>query len=203
LNRLLTWIGRKERIALDRRPREPVRYMTLDDYEKVRRHLDPPLRRLADAAIYTGARVGELFCLTPASLRDNGRSVWIEWQLRRDTGEVSEIKNRAPHKAMIWPRGRERVAAWLATSTDERRELRWLKHAELLERACLAAGVPPVTFHDLRHCYAIAMVRSGVTLHTVAQFLGDTIAVVDEYYTGFVPGSDDIDAVEACIRRST
>lgn len=57
-------------------------------------------------------------------------------------------------------------------------------------RAGLVAGrTDPrgVTFHTLRHTFASWLVRRGVDLYTVAQLLGDTLAVVEATYAHLSP----------------
>lgn len=60
----------------------------------------------------------------------------------------------------------------------------------IVERAGLVAGrADPrgVTFHTLRHTFASWLVRRGVDLYTVAQLLGDTLAVVEATYAHLSP----------------
>lgn len=61
----------------------------------------------------------------------------------------------------------------------------------LLRRACLAAGVPVVTPHGLRHSGATIAVAQGVPLHAVMQRLGHSnIALTANLYSHASPEAD-------------
>lgn len=60
---------------------------------------------------------------------------------------------------------------------------RWPNARRDLARACKRAGVPVVTWNDLRRTFASLLVRSGVAPHVVARLLGHTTtAMVDRVY---------------------
>jgi integrase len=62
--------------------------------------------------------------------------------------------------------------------------------SEIVQRAGLVTGRKDprgVTYHTLRHTFATHLVSSGVDLYTVAQLLGDTLAVVEETYAHLLP----------------
>jgi len=43
---------------------------------------------------------------------------------------------------------------------------------DLIERYAAAAGVPRITFHDLRHTYATAALEGGVAMKVVSERIG-------------------------------
>jgi len=49
-----------------------------------------------------------------------------------------------------------------------------------------------VTFHDLRRTFASLLVSKGVSLFKVAQWLGDTIEVVEGTYAHLIQQDDEI-----------
>jgi integrase len=56
-------------------------------------------------------------------------------------------------------------------------------------RACKAAGLEDVSFHELRHTYASALVNNKCPLPVVAQQLGHTDSrMVERHYGHLVPG---------------
>jgi len=55
-----------------------------------------------------------------------------------------------------------------------------------------AAGLPPATFHSLRHSHATALLQSGVSVRTVAQRLGHASPTVTmQVYSHLLPGDDE------------
>jgi integrase len=52
-----------------------------------------------------------------------------------------------------------------------------------------AAGLPRIVPHALRHRFAIDALDRGYTIHQVADWLGDTSAVVEKVYANFLPTS--------------
>lgn len=54
-----------------------------------------------------------------------------------------------------------------------------------------AAGLPPATFHSLRHSHATALLQAGVPIKTVSQRLGHSSATVTlRVYSHVLPGDD-------------
>jgi integrase len=55
-------------------------------------------------------------------------------------------------------------------------------------RARAAAGLPPVRFHDLRHCAATLMLAEGVPLAVISRWLGHSgIVITAAHYAEVVP----------------
>jgi len=75
---------------------------------------------------------------------------------------------------------------WLAVAVELKQAMRKpSRGSKVMRAACKAANVPEITFHDLRHCYAIHLLRLGRELTDVALALGDGMEVTQRYYTGF------------------
>lgn len=146
--RLVRWRPNKKS-KKERRP-----FLCLTDFQKILGHLPEFCKPLAVAAYYTGARQGELRCLTLGQLDLKGRMIRLT---SADTKEASAkriplrkevvkalkkvLKQRSPH-----------------VSTD----MVFLKDGLPLERhhlkrawegARAAAGFPNLRFHDLRHTW--------------------------------------------------
>jgi integrase len=63
-----------------------------------------------------------------------------------------------------------------------------------LDRALVAAGLPPMTVHDLRHTAASLAVRSGASVKAVQKMLGHASAAMTlDVYTDLF--DDDLDAL--------
>lgn len=166
------------RIAVNHSPRT-----IFLDRQECRRLLEactPALRKLVQAALYTGCRVGELGALR---VEDVGYQVY---------GVRIAAFKRSPSRFVFLPD--EGMAFFLACCdgksprdpvflSDKGRP--WKKqHTGLFRRAVSVAGLPSeFVFHGLRHTYASDLVRQGVPLDIVAKQLGhsNTITVSNTY----------------------
>jgi integrase len=66
-----------------------------------------------------------------------------------------------------------------------------------LERACKAARLAPLTFHELRHTYASRLVMNGAPLPVVARQLGHSDTRMVEKHYGHMAPSYVADTVRA------
>ena len=80
----------------------------------------------------------------------------------------------------------------MATHTNLRRC--WRKP---FKRAAKEIGVPTLRIHDLRHLYAIALVRRGIDLPTVQAVLGHTSLLSTLRYAEYMDGSAPFRAARA------
>ncbi len=74
---------------------------------------------------------------------------------------------------------------------------------ELMKKYCMIAfpkdSSKHLTFHALRHCYAINLLTKGVSMSLVAQSLGNTLSVCQQHYLGFELTNDSIAAIKSII----
>jgi integrase len=59
-----------------------------------------------------------------------------------------------------------------------------------IRRLSIAAGLPPLTPHGLRHAFASAALAARVPVEVVAARLGNTARVVQEVYSHVIPADD-------------
>jgi integrase len=59
-----------------------------------------------------------------------------------------------------------------------------------VERLSIAAGLPRLTPHGLRHSFATAALKARVPVEVVAARLGNTARVVQEVYQHVIPADD-------------
>ncbi|MCC7405816.1 MAG: hypothetical protein IT288_15555 [Bdellovibrionales bacterium] len=59
-----------------------------------------------------------------------------------------------------------------------------------------------MTFHAIRHCYAIHLISRGVSMSLVAQLLGNSLSVCRRHYAGFELTTDSIEAINTIMKRS-
>jgi integrase len=67
------------------------------------------------------------------------------------------------------------------------------RFGEEWRRACRAAGVPGVRFHDLRHTFASTLLSRGVSVKAVADWLGHSSATITlSTYAHLMPADEDV-----------
>jgi integrase len=158
------------------------------------------------AAIYTGARMGELYGLTWPDVSLDGGRLTIRRSYDRDYTKSKKIRRvpinrqlsiilrewakRCPSKELVFPK---------PDGTLRPRERPPAAFAEHLT----GARCHLITFHDLRHTAASHMVMAGMHLRTVQKILGHSTIQVTERYAHLAPDfmSTDIDRLSLDISR--
>lgn len=139
--------------------------MTHDQVEKLTAHASEQVRAAIWLALYTGCRRGEILKLRPADIGPD--TILIR------AGNTKTLKTRTV--PIVGP------------------ARRWLEYVPLqitfeglktgFRRAREAAGMPEVTFHDLRRSCGTLMIQAGVDLYVVSAILGhSTVTVTQKHY---------------------
>lgn len=182
------------------RVREPVAMVKhIDEHElemvlaKIKERY---LQTMVRMAFYSGCRQGELFALEPYHWKGGGQ-VQVLTQILRN-GEEGSTKNRV-----------ERVTAFTGPEKvyDEWVKIKqWItprqRHNASVDFKKVCREVFPddktkwLTFHDLRHCYAVSLALAGISIGHIARCLGNSEMVCEKYYTRFVQKSDTIDMIQ-------
>jgi len=200
LNQLLRFAGRDFTLRKVKAVRADVPFLTWDELKTVLPHLPSDhWRLLAKVAWVTGCRVGEIFALSAASLKP--KYLFVTAQIDKD-GKRRETKTRSERKASILmqEQGRQCVTEWLAIPSGVRVALRSERHSTVFKRACKKAfpkePLKLCKFHDLRHSYAIDLIGKGVPISLVSQAMGNSVAVCEKHYSGFVLQDEGIDTIQ-------
>jgi integrase len=183
-----------------------------------------PLGPLVTLAATTGLRQGELLGLAWTDITDG--ALTVRRSLARVAGggwALAEPKTKRSRRTIDLPaaslaaleRQRElqdtaRAAAgsaWqdrddLVFSDSLGRPLRGWDVNHAFHRLLVAAGLPSVPFHGLRHSAATAMLEAGVPLKTVSDQLGhSTIVVTADRYAGVTPATRRVaaDAIDRAL----
>lgn len=189
-----------------------VRYLNLEEQQRLVNACGQDFRRLVQAALFTGARYGELGRIQaedfdPASesvfirpgkngkgrhvfLTDEGAAFFREGVAGRKAGELLFTHEAFGDMRRVAPKTLEPVGMirrpWKAS--DQNR---------LMLAACEAAGIEPLGFHQLRHSYASALVNAGLPMAYVGQMLGHSdTRMVEKHYGHLAPS-----AVKDAIRK--
>ncbi|MGJ8668980.1 MAG: tyrosine-type recombinase/integrase [Oceanococcus sp.] len=163
-----------------------IDYLTIGEATRLVNASAPPLKPLVQAALYTGARYGEL---TAAKVRDYNPDA--------KTLYLAETKNGKPRHVPLTDQGAalfERAAAgkqptdYLWIREDG---LPWGKSHQTrpMKKACEAANLRPIGFHILRHTYASQLVMKGTPLQVVSKVLGHSdTRITEKHYAHLASG---------------
>lgn len=157
-------------------------------------------RALIRAALFTGAREGEIARLAARDFNPTQGSVFIEFS---KSGPSRHITLTTEGTAFFAERCRDLSPSTLLfpRQTYDRRDKTqqgtWSRSelCRMMRESCLAAELEPMTFHELRHTYASGLVNAGVPLVFVAQQLGHRDTRMVEKHYGHLCQTAKADAV--------
>lgn len=203
---LLKFIGRHDVFLTPWKKRKPkVRYVTLDEFKQVAEHLPPMHKILCWIGFSTGARVGEIFAMTPDNFDQDDESIFIGEQMLRSRNP-GDTKNERDRHCVLIDEGVPWLKKWFTIHKSEKAKLRNARHADIFGDACEKVfpddPTKRLTFHDLRHCYAIHMLDNGVHPKFVAQSIGDSIQVLEDHYSTYALTKDGVKAMRAILKKA-
>jgi integrase len=199
LNQLLKYAGRDFRLPKRKPEYKPVKHLTLAEFQLLVSRLSGTDHMAAWVAFTTGCRKGELLDLTPSNVR--GNHLYVETQLDKELIQ-RETKTRRGRSIYVIPEGRKYLEQWISLPVTEKKRLRKRKWHAIVKQ--IARQLWPdnrlkhICWHDLRHGYAIHLLKQGLSLSKVALLLGNHITVCQRYYSGF---SLDDDGIQSVVRQ--
>lgn len=167
-----------------------LRFLTANERQLLVNAASEEFRPLLIGALYTGSRYAPLTRMLVKDFNPEVGTIYIQ----RDKGEKDRhIVLQA--NAIAWfkmhTQGRDGGELMFRRKADLKRRtrvdggLQWLQSDQQgqLEKACKAAKLDPLSFHELRHTYASDLTNKGVPLVFVAAQLGhaDT-RMVEKHY---------------------
>jgi len=172
-----------------------VRYLTVAEARRLLNACDRDFRVLAQAALATGARYGELIALRASDFNPDSGTVHVRTS-KSGKGRhiVLNDEGMALFKALAAGKS---VNATLLTKADG---APWkpAHQARPMADACKRARIAPqVSFHVLRHTWASLAVMAGAPLIVVARNLGHADTRMVERHYGHLAPSYIADAIRA------
>lgn len=176
-----------------------VRWLTVEESQRLMNASGPALRSLVQAALATGCRHGELARLVAADFNPHAGTV----QLRH-------TKNGHGRHVVLTDEGIDlfkRLTAGagggdLLLSPAAGKPWTHNLNQRPLKEACQNARIdPPISFHILRHTYASLAVMAGMPLMVLAQNLGHRDTRMVEKHYGHLAPSYVADAIRATAPR--
>lgn len=162
-----------------------VRFLAGDEQKALLSKCDGELKNLTASALVTGARFGELSRLNVADFDEDNGSVFIA----ESKGGKSRHVPLPPGGARLFVKlAKDRPGSAPLLVNDEGERWKTSSYSRSFRAAVIAAKLEAITFHELRHTYASAMVRGGAMLSIVAQALGHSdTRMVEKYYGHLAP----------------
>jgi integrase len=149
-----------------------VRYLSIDEAQRLIGAAEPYFRGMVEAALQTGARYGELAALQVADFNPDSNTLHIRTS-----------KSGKGRHVVLTDEGAQLFKRLAAGKSPRDRLLpkrdggRWADTHQFrpMKEACAGAKIdPPVGFHALRHTFASHCIQNGAPLMVVAKNLGHT-----------------------------
>jgi integrase len=172
-----------------------VRYLTVAEARRLLNVSGPEFRRLAQAALATGARYGELAALRASDFNPDSGTIHVRTS-KSGKGRHIVLNDEGAALFKSLAAGKSGDALLLVKVDGSP----WNKshQARPMIEACKQAKIrPPVSFHILRHTWASLAVMAGAPLMVVARNLGHADTRMVERHYGHLAPSYIADAIRA------
>lgn len=165
------------------------RWLTLEEYQRLRARVRGTHKTWLDLAVYTGGRREEVNSVGWEHIDwTRGESGWIYLPGTKTRKSARWVPIRGPLRALLWPIRQD--AGPIAG--------RWGNVVRDLGDACVREGIDRAGPNDLRRTFASWMKQAGVDSYTVARWMGHTSSRMVE----LVYGQLDDEALEAAARAA-
>jgi integrase len=170
-----------------------VRYLTVAEAKRLINASAPDFRLLVQAALFTGARYGELTRLTVADFNPDVGTIGIrQSKSGKSRHVVLTSEGRAFFHEITAGRPGDEIVLRKVDGSAWRAAHQWLPMRAAVERAKIK---PPIGFHGLRHTWASLSVMNSVPLMVVARNLGHADTRMVEKHYGHLAPSYIVDAI--------
>jgi len=172
-----------------------ARYLTVAEAKRFLNSCNPDFRRLAQAALATGARYGELITLRVSDFNADSGTIHVRTS---KSGKGRHIVLNDEGAALLKSLAAGNASNALLLVKDDGTAWKPAHQARRMKEACKRAKiVPPVSFHVLRHTWASLAVMAGGPLLVVARNLGHSDTRMVERHYGHLAPSYIADAIRA------
>lgn len=172
-----------------------VRYLSVDEAQRLINASDGDFRKLVQAGLQTGARYGELAALQVHDFNPDVGTVTIR---QSKGGKARHViltdEGAAFFRQVCAGRAGSEVMLRKAAGTPWQKSHQMRPMAEAVKAAKIK---PPIGFHGLRHTWASLAVMNGTPLLVVAKNLGHTDTRMVEKHYGHLAPSYMVEAIRA------
>ncbi|MCF7875357.1 MAG: site-specific integrase [Candidatus Omnitrophica bacterium] len=155
-----------KKVKLFRENNQRVRYLEIEEIEKLLKSCKGYTKRIIEIALNTGMRKGEILGLRWADIDFRRGIIYLLDTKNSDKREVP-INNRV--KQALVSQLKHKDSSYVFCNKDGKpyRDIR-----KSFVAALNKSGIINFRFHDLRHTFASHLVMSGVDLNTVRELMG-------------------------------
>jgi integrase len=151
-------------VEMFREAKRPMRILAREEERKLLVASPPHLRALILFALYTGMRRGEILGLRWDAIDATIQTITVG---ETKTGRIRHIPINFVAAAVL-----ERCRADKGHFVFTWQGKPFSRFDKTWHKAIVAAKIPPIRFHDLRHTFATRLVLAGIDLVTVKELLG-------------------------------
>lgn len=175
-----------------------TRFLNRDEQIRLVNACPPDFKRLVQGALLSGARYGELTRVKVCDFHEAAGTLYVPAHVAKSGKErhiVLTEEGKAFFAALCAGRNATEIMFQRTMVKRLKRkgdDLSWASSDQtpFIARACKAALLEALTFHELRHTYASTLVNLGVPLAYVAAQLGHADTRMVEKYYGHLAPSD-------------
>jgi len=172
-----------------------VVYLTAEEARRLVNAAAPEFRPVVQAALYTGARYGEICRMRVEDFDPDVATVFVS---ESKSGKPRHIPLTAEGLAFFKRQAAGKVRGELLFTKPGGRPWGNSHQTKPMSEALAAAKLPAaITFHALRHTYASHLVSRGVSMKIVAELLGHSSSEVTERFYAHLAPNAKRDAVRA------
>ncbi len=172
-----------------------VRYLTVAEAKRFLNACDPDFRLLAQAALATGARYGELAALQASDFNPDSGTIHVRTS---KSGKGRHVVLNDEGAALFKSLSAGKPGDALLLAKDDGSAWNKSHQARPMAEACKRARITPAaSFHVLRHTWASLAVMAGAPLMVVGRNLGHADTRMVERHYGHLAPSYIADAIRA------
>lgn len=149
-----------------REPAGRIRYLSLEERERLIKECSETLRDIVVTALETGMRKAEIEGLTWKDVDFERRTITL---LRTKNNEIRTVPISNSLMPLLQRLHIERRGIHVFSKPDGTPYKSW---RTAFETACRRAGIVDFLFHDLRHTFASYLVMASVDIRTVQELMG-------------------------------
>ena len=160
-----------------------LRFLSIEDQKTLVDACPPDFQKLVQAALYTGARYGELaYLMHVRDFNEKTGQVYVTAEAKSNVSRYITLTDEGIAFFKSQVEGRKKSERMFTTTSGAE----WKKGHQIrpMKAAVKAAEIEDgLSFHELRHTYASTLIMAGIPLTVVADQLGHIgTRMVDKHY---------------------
>lgn len=173
-----------------------LEFWTLEEFSHFMEHIEAAEQRIVfNTLYYTGLRCGELLALTPDDIDLSKGIIHVTKTYVHLKGRTitTPPKTENSVRAVSIPEFlRLELQEYMARLFDLRPNERIFPYSDdclykWIKKGCMAAGIPHMRIHALRHSHVSLLINMGFSAILIAERIGDNVEMVNRIYGHLYP----------------